>query len=314
MRWFIASLLPLLLGACGSSHSAIYDQHIAAQQTTPTDAGAMSYRDEGPKDAGNTIVLLHGVPTSSWLYRHIIPALAKKHRIIAPDLIGYGTSAKPKNDGKVYTPAAQAKRVRALMKTLGINQYSILMHDMGGLVAWEMMHQNHHEISNLICLNTIVQKNGFDPPKLPTGALTKAITKAFANNWTNDAILTMIFREMGLKGIKKLTPSECLGYTRPLETGSNEALYAFFTSFDDRLYDRLEQSDRLFQKFKGRTLILWGAGDNILTSAQIPFLKKHLRIPEENIHIYPNHAHFLPEEIPTEVVERVSKFLKNDWK
>ncbi len=306
MRYLILSLLLTLSFSCALAPKVPYANHKRKQNTLATQGGNLAYTDQG---SGDAIVLLHGVPTSSWVYRKIIPKLSKNHRVIAPDLLGFGNSDKPADDGQVYTPAAQAKRVRELMASLGISNYSILMHDMGGLVAWEMLRQDTPAVKDLIVLNTIIHKEGFHPPTIKPTMLNKNLIKAYSNDWSSDAILGMTFRSLGLSDDHKLTSAECYGYVAPMKQGSDKALYAFFTSLNDKLYSRLESNRHVFHQFQGDTLVLWGEKDKILTTAQLPFLKKHLRIPEENICLYPKNDHFLVEEIPEEVVRQITRFL-----
>ncbi len=142
------------------------------------------------------------------------------------------------------------------------------------------------------------------------GAMTKLITDAYAMPVSSSTILTMTFRHMGLTGADKLKSGECKGYITPLREGSDEALYAFFTSLNPALYARLASHQPTLHSFKGKTLVLWGAKDKTLTTQQIPYLKKNLRIPTENIHLFPQGNHLLTEQMPEEVIRQVSQFLK----
>jgi len=286
-----------------------YKQHRAQQRKFETKSGEYAYTDHGAKDAKQTIVMLHGVPTNSWTYRKLIPSLQKQHRVITIDLLGYGSSAKPKNNGSNYTPQNQARNVRNLLKSINANNYTLMMHDMGGLVAWEMLRQDSGSVSNLVILNTIVTEKGFNHPKMKAGAMTKLITDAYSMPISSSAILTMTFRHMGLTGADKLSSGACKGYITPLKEGSNDALYAFFTSLNPTLYAHLASHKSTLNNYKGKTLVLWGAEDKNLTTEQIPYLKRHLRIPSNNIHIYPNGSHLLSEEMPKEITRQVTQFL-----
>ena len=287
-----------------------YAQHRAQQHKYQSSIGTLAYTDHGSKSSKNTIVMIHGVPTNSWAYRKIIPSLQQSHRVVTVDLLGYGFSSKPKNSGSNYSPQSQASAVRALLKTIGVNQYTVMMHDMGGLVAWEMMRQDSSAVKNLVVLNTIVTKDGFDHPKMKPGVMTKLITNAYSSPLSSSAILTMTFRHMGLTGADRLNRGECKGYVTPLKEGSSAALYAFFTSLNPKLYQRLDSHQATLHKFKGKTLVLWGAEDKNLTTRQIPYLKKHLSIPSSNINIYPTGGHLLTEEIPDEIIQKVNQFLR----
>jgi len=312
----------LLLSSCGSFVPEVssqnqpsrnyslpknYAAHRNQQQILKVSGGKMAYTDHG---TGPAIVLLHGVPTSSWLYRKIIPQLQTKHRVITIDLLGYGSSSKPKGGENTYSAKAQAERVQSLTKHLGVNSFNLAMHDMGGLVAWELMRKNPSSIENLIIFNTIVNQQGFNPPKMEPGLITKAMADSYSMNLTSGAALTITMGNLGLSKDHSLSEQECAGYVIPMKEGNGDAIYAFYTSLTPTLYSTLDDNASMFKKFKGRTLILWGGLDETLSTKQIPFLKKNLRIPKSNIHIYPTHNHFLQEEIPNAVSKEILSFLK----
>jgi len=295
-----------------SEHYALpltYEEHRAQQQMFETPAGNMAYTDHGK---GKVLLLLHGVPTSSWMYRKIIPQLQQNFRVISVDLLGYGSSAKPKDDGSIYSDQSQARRVQALLTFLGIEQYAIMMHDMGGLVAWELLRLAPESASELIILNTIVREEGFKHPNTEPGFMTRQLAAAYASRMTSAAILDVTFRRLGLGGEYQLTEAECHGYVKPMQEDSSAALYAFFTHLNDVLFTHLEENSQLFDDYHGASLVLWGGKDKVLTTRQIPFLREHLRIPSEDIHIYPDNQHFLVEEIPHEVIRQVRDFLNRD--
>ncbi len=294
------------LVSCSQFKRGDYQDFRAGQKSFLTSAGKLAYQDVGE---GSAIILLHGVPTSSWMYRKVIAGLSQRHRVIPVDLIGYGASAKPKKGGGVYEAAEQARRVRSLAKSLGLKKYSLMFHDMGGLVAWEMLRQDREAVSNLIVLNTIIREEGFNPPDFKPGMMTRALSQAMTSPLSNEAVLGVAFKSLGLVSEHGLSASECYGYVKPLREGNGDALYEFYTSLTPDLYARLESNRSVFQKFKGRTLVLWGTQDKILTEKQIPFLKEQLRVKDEDIHLYPENAHFLAEEIPRELVQRVTDFL-----
>lgn len=283
-----------------------YLQHRAQQKYFTTNDGSIAYTDHGEGDA---LVLMHGVPTSSWMYRKIIPKLQSKFRVISIDFLGYGSSDKPKDNGVNYTPISQAQKVKNLLAALEVNKFALLMHDMGGLIAWELLRQQSESISNLVVLNTIVHDDGFNQPNIKPGFMARQLSKAYSNKLTSTAILELTFSNLGLGGENKLSEKECYGYVKPLKEGSDQALYTFFTSINEDLFSRLDSNKTVFENYKGNTLVLWGGKDKTLTTEQIPFLQKHLNVPENNIHIYSDNDHFLVEEIPQEVILKITEFM-----
>jgi 2-hydroxymuconate-semialdehyde hydrolase len=92
--------------------------------------GELAYVDQGD---GAAVVLLHGFPTSSFLWRAFVPPLAARFRVIAPDLLGYGDSDKPLDAD--LTMNAQAGYVRELLEDLAVQRFAVIGHDLGGVVA-----------------------------------------------------------------------------------------------------------------------------------------------------------------------------------
>lgn len=322
-QYFIICILLSLFGCAAQQVSPVgsniqkhysfpkdYSEHRSQQQFYQTQNGKIAYTDHGN---GNTLVLIHGVPTSSWLYRKIIPNLQQHMRVISVDLLGYGSSDKPKSSVDAYSPHMQAAYIQNLLNDLDIQEYAIMVHDMGGLVGWELLKNDHNSksrINKLIIQNTIVSKKGFHHPNIPPGMIARQITQAYSNKLTSSAILEASFNSLGLGGDYSLSESECFGYVKPMTEGSSEALYAFFSNINNDLYTKLESNKTIFNAFNGETLVLWGGLDEILTTEQIPFLQENLNIPARNIHIYPNHKHFLVEEMPDEVISQVNTFMQ----
>ena len=320
---FCATVICLMVAACGGpkkqevgtyvsdvySPPAHYYDHRAQQQFFGAPGERIAYTDHG---TGPVIVLLHGVPTSSWMYRNIISALQNDMRVISIDLLGYGSADKPDDEtGKAYAPSAQATRVRALLAAKNIDRYALLMHDMGGLVAWEILRANPDKVSHTIVLNTIVNQTGFNHPTMRAGDLTRQLMSAYASDLTNSVILRKTFSDLGLTGEHKLTEAECAGYVIPMLEGADTALYAFFTQLNELTFDALDQNRILMKSFSGESLIMWGAKDETLTTGQIPIAQDMLGTSAENIHIYDDNGHFLAEEIPAELVKNIRALMLN---
>jgi len=286
-----------------------YANHRLQQKKISTSGGMIHFIDAGD---GPVLLMIHGVPTSSWLYRKMIDELQSDFRVIAIDLLGYGSSDKPDaNDGN-YSALKQADYVHQVLEALDIADYNLLFHDMGGLVAWELVRQDlegEENVKSLNILNTIISKQGFDYPKMEKGVVAKMMSEAYSSNLSSAAVLKMTFKNMGLSSDYRLSENECFGYVAPMREGSDAALYQFFTGFDDRRFARLESNIAALEKFGGRTQILWGAKDKVLSVDQFPQLTRSLKVRAEDITVYANNAHFLPEEIPSALSMKVREFL-----
>jgi len=108
----------------------------------------VAYRDEG---AGEVLLLIHGMGGSSASWRAVVPMLAKKYRVIAPDLLGHGQSDKPRGD---YSLGAFAVLLRDLLDALGIPEATIVGHSLGGGVAMQFAHQHRDYCRRLVLISS----------------------------------------------------------------------------------------------------------------------------------------------------------------
>ncbi|MDG4822969.1 alpha/beta hydrolase [Asanoa sp. WMMD1127] len=117
------------------------------------DGRRLFYREAGPRDAP-TVVLLHGFPTSSHMFRDLIPLLATRYHVLAPDHLGFGFSDAPPADEFDYTFDALADLTRGLLRELGVGRYAIYVHDYGAPIGWRLA------IADPAAVTAIVTQNG----------------------------------------------------------------------------------------------------------------------------------------------------------
>jgi haloalkane dehalogenase len=149
------------------------------------------YLDEGPGDASETVLLLHGEPSWSFLYRHMVPLLAAQGlRVIAPDLVGFGRSDKPA-DRQDYTYARHVEWMRsALFDQLELDQVTLFGQDWGGLIGLRLVAEHPGRFSRVVAGNTGLptgdtglgeafmawQKFSQEAPELPIGVIVNSGT------------------------------------------------------------------------------------------------------------------------------------------
>lgn len=117
------------------------------------------YRESGPKDAP-TILLLHGFPTSSHMYRNLIPLLDKEFHVIAPDLVGFGFSDAPDRATFAYTFDNLTKYVQGLVDQLGLKKFAIQVFDYGAPVGFRLALANPEKITGIISQNGNAYEEG----------------------------------------------------------------------------------------------------------------------------------------------------------
>lgn len=121
------------------------------------DGQRLFYREAGPTGAP-VIVLLHGFPTSSFMFRELIPRLADSYRVIAPDLLGFGLSEAPTVSEFQYTFDALADLTSGLLVQLGVDRYAIYVQDYGAPIGWRLALRTPDAITAIVTQNG----NGYD--------------------------------------------------------------------------------------------------------------------------------------------------------
>src|SRR6188768_1122925 len=120
-------------------------------QWLTTSFGRVHYVDVGPRD-GEVLVLVHGTPTWSFEYRHLIAELSRSRRVIAFDHLGFGLSERPRDFA--YTPEAHTQVLREVIDGLGLTRFAMAVHDYGGPIALPIAVAEPERISSLVLMNT----------------------------------------------------------------------------------------------------------------------------------------------------------------
>ncbi|NYF14838.1 pimeloyl-ACP methyl ester carboxylesterase [Pseudoclavibacter sp. JAI123] len=135
---------------------------VVHHRTATVDGLEVFYREAGPSDAP-VLLLLHGYPTSSHMFRHLIPALANRYRVIAPDHIGFGRSAAPAVDEFDYTFDALTDVTRGILDLLDITRYTVYVQDYGAPIAWRLALADPSSVEGVISQNGNAFQEGFVP-------------------------------------------------------------------------------------------------------------------------------------------------------
>lgn len=280
-----------------------YSQFKSQQKQFNSKDGNINYIDKGK---GDVIVLLHGVPTSGWLYRHMIDELSKNYRVIAPDMLGFGSSDSPKGY-EVYNETNHASRLLELMDSLNIENWTHVMHDAGGLWTWELFSKSPNRIKKLIVLNTIIYEDGFAPPiRFKPGFIAKTAMWSYRNGITTNMMLKGLFKSGMTENT--LNKSDVEGYKKPMKDGKTRAMYYFFSQTCNQLTDYKS----VIKKIDIPVAIIWGKNDDFLKwNPQKDTVIKDLKVDSKNIHLL-DAKHFIQEEKPKEIDTIILEFLNNN--
>lgn len=303
-------LITVLMTSCGGYKDLgdnaqwNYTEFKTQQEFFETESGKLAYTDKGE---GDVILLVHGVPSSSWLYRRMIdPLVSKGFRVIAPDMLGFGNSDSPEGYD-IYSNSNQGQRLLELMESLGIQEWTQIVHDAGGAWTWEMMRQDSKKIENLVMLNTILFEDGFKPPiRLKKGFFAKTGVSLYRTSLFGDFMLNR-FMNKALLDRKKLSQSEFEGYSYPIKVeDKTQGMYWFFTN----IRKPFPEYEDVISNIEVPKLVIWGMADDMLRlKPQEDLMISRMNVLPENIHKL-NASHFLQEERADKLVALIVDFLK----
>jgi len=297
---FILCSLFLLNANAKYENITTYSDHVKELKSKVINGYKLAYIDEGE---GQPIVLLHGIPTNSWMFRKVIPGLVKKgYRVIAPDLLGMGQSEKVKEESQlnIYNQAEMV--LNLLVNELGLNNWKHLVHDFGGPITWAMMSDTRFQISELIILDTFLFKKGFTPGLniLTRGAMSLMTTKPMIKPFFKNAIRSMVQD-------KSLATNEMInGYIQPLLHGGAYTYKCLYFSVNGIIKDLSRLQDNAYAFKSIPTKIVWGKHDKFLDSrVQLNQLKEFFSTSDENILVLDNAKHIITEEFPEEIIDKL---------
>lgn len=135
---------------------------VTHHRTVDVDGLDVFYREAGPEQAP-VILLLHGYPTSSHMFRHLLPALAGTYRVIAPDHIGFGRSSAPDVQDFEYTFDSLTRVTQGFLDALGVETYTVYVQDYGAPIAWRLALADPAAITGVISQNGNAYEEGFVP-------------------------------------------------------------------------------------------------------------------------------------------------------
>ena len=270
----------------------------------------MAYVDAGPRD-GKPIVLLHGMPTSSWLYRNIIPLLTKQGlRVIAPDMLGFGASNKPA-DASQYAFGLQAERLVALMQSLGIARWTQVVHDLGGPWTWELADRHPNALNGLVIMNTTAYRDGFAPPammRMAAGFMGHFMAFMMRNSVTGPSQIRGLLRQFTAYP-DKISQDVVQGYWVSMGEGTTHAFLAFARAFP-WWFAQFDRYGVALRRLNIPAATIWGKHDAVLDVNKLPAqFARDLRIPAAQQHTV-DAGHFLQEDKSQELAQALLAFMK----
>jgi pimeloyl-ACP methyl ester carboxylesterase len=265
------------------------------------------YREAGSKDLP-TIVLLHGFPSSSHMFRDLIPQLADRFHVIAPDYVGFGYSDAPDVGKFEYTFDNLAAHIEELLfGVLGLKKFSIYVQDYGAPVGYRIASRHQDAIEGIVAQNGNAYVEGIGPafdPMKPFWANRNAETEKPVRELLK--IETTIFQYThGTKDVARISPDSYTVDQFFLDRPGNDAIQLnLLHNYQSNLalYDGWHE---FFRNKQPKTLIVWGKNDPFFT---VEGAEAYLRdIPKAELHLLDT-GHFALEDSSEFIAQQIVKF------
>ncbi|MBA4018945.1 MAG: hydrolase [Pirellula sp.] len=267
------------------------------------------YREAGSQDAP-TILLLHGFPTSSQMFRNLIPALADRYHVVAPDYPGYGHSSMPLHNEFDYTFDSLAKVMDEFTDKVGLKSYALYVMDYGAPVGYRLAVKHPERVTAIVVQNGNAYDEGLD------NDFWKPIKAYWAepkSKEKRDAIRNLVTYEAtkwqymtGANDPTLVSPDGAAHDQYLLDRkGNDEIQLDLFLSYGSNppLYPSWQE---YFRKYQPPMLIVWGKNDQIFPAAGAEPYKRDLKTLE--FHLI-DAGHFALETNGDEIAARMRDFL-----
>jgi pimeloyl-ACP methyl ester carboxylesterase len=266
------------------------------------------YREAGPADAP-TILLLHGFPTSSHMFRELIPLLADRYHLIAPDYPGFGYSSIPRVNEFEYSFDHLADVIEHFTIEIGLESYALYLQDFGGPVGFRLAARHPERVRALIIQNANAYLEGVSPDlhailqrlyRERTPEMRLKASELFELPYTKKQYLE------GVEDLTLVSPDAWQhaqwGMDRP---GNKEIQYELHANYASN-FEKYDEWHAYFRAYQPPTLVVWGAGDFVFGVAGAEAYKKDLKTIE--FHII-NAGHFALETRSAEIAAYIRGFL-----
>lgn len=256
---------------------------------------------------GPPLVLLHGITSTSDAWREVMPKLAERYTVIAPDMVGHGRSAKPRGD---YSLGAYAAGVRDLLAALGFENGTVVGHSFGGGIALQFAYLFPEYVDRL----AIVCSGGLGKevhPLLRAATLpgSEWVLPLLAREWSVRAggSVARVAARLGLDAGPDLAEF-ARGYATLIEEGARDAFLHTMKGVIEPEGQRVSALDRLYLADQMPFLIIWGSDDPVIPAAH--GRRAHEQVPNSRYVEFEGAGHWPMLDDPDRFVEVLSSFME----
>lgn len=299
------SLTPSAAHAATKRTPAVTQNAFTVTYHTATVNGRKIFYREAGDPTKPTIILLHGFPTSSFMFRDLIPQLADRFHVIAPDYIGFGQSDAPSATAFAYTFDNLTAHVTGLIDQLGVKSYILYMQDFGGPVGFRIFAQRPEAVKGFVIQNTNAYLEGVGEPAkqvfLPLWEKRTPATEAGARTFL--AAGTTQFQYMvGAKNAEAISPDNWTHDQALLDRPGTDAYVLDLLDDYKTNVAAYDSWHAAFRAHQPKTLIVWGRNDPFFTPAGAAAFQRDL--PEAKL-VWLDSGHFVLDENAPQVAAEI---------
>ena len=258
------------------------------------------YREQG---TGDPILLLHGWPTSFYLYRNMLEPLSEGSRAIALDLPGFGRSDKPLDAS--YSFRFHERALEAFLGELGVERTGLVVHDLGGPIGLYWASRHPERLSRLALLNTLV----YARPSVAVVAFVLAARTPGLRSWLTSQSGIRYAMRLGVSDKGRLTEEAVAAYQEPFQTDqARKVLRKTATGLHPGGFKEIE---RWLPRVEAPVRIIYGKRDRILPDVARTMKKVARDLPSEpEVTVLDDCGHFLQEEKPHDIAAILAQFFR----
>lgn len=297
----------LLTGTLPTGSEAAESPFAVAMEKMEIDGLNIAYREAGDPD-NPTVLLLHGFPTSSHMFRELIPELAAKYHVIAPDYPGFGASDMPDAASYDYSFANAADIVTQLIDAKGVDDYAVYLMDYGAPVGYRMFAEHPERVTGFIIQNGNAYEEGlrdfWDPIKAYWAEPSSENGNALRGFLTMEATVWQFTHGVG--DVSKVSPDNFWHVQYLLDRpGNQEVQLEMFLDYGTNV-DEYAKWQAMFREHQPPALIVWGQNDHIFPAEGAhPYLDD---LNDVEFHLLDT-GHFALEEYGEVITSEIHDFL-----
>lgn len=265
------------------------------------------YRQAG-SPAAPTLLLLHGFPTSSFMYRNLIPMLAERYHVIAPDLPGFGLTEAPEQGQYSYTFDQLAKTMQRFTDVIGLEKYALQVFDYGAPVGWRLAAARPQRITALVSQNGNAYEEGLADGWIPIRRYWKEPSSA-----NRDAVRQFVTPEAikwqythGVTDLSRVAPDTyLLDAALTARPGNVDIQLDLFLDYADNVA-KYPQFQAYFREYRPPILAVWGKNDPFFLNAGAEAFRRD--VPSAEVHFFDT-GHFALETHVHEIGPVIREFL-----